>query len=182
MRKRGDWKRAIGIRAPMLIPLAPNDRCSLDFVSDQLPDGRRFRILTVVDDCTREFLALVADTSLSGQRVARELDRIIERRGKPKIIVSDIGSEFTSNAILQWTDRSKVEWHYIAPAKPIQNAFIGCFMYRRLRGRKRLSASSGHDSGAIMCSAFNCDRYNGRWALTEDADRGLINGSRLNGA
>ncbi|MBB4581497.1 transposase InsO family protein [Rhizobium aethiopicum] len=70
---------------------------------------------------------LVADTSLSGLRVARELDRIIEGRGKPKMIVSDNGSEFTSNAILQWTDRTKVEWHYIAPGKPIQNAFIESF-------------------------------------------------------
>ena len=111
----------------MLIPLAANDRWSLDFVSDQLTDGRRFRVLTVVDDCTRECLGLVADTSLSGLRVARELDRIIEGRGKPKMIVSDNGSEFTSNAILQWTDRTKVEWHYIAPGKPIQNAFIESF-------------------------------------------------------
>ena len=82
VRKRGGRKRAIGTRAPMLIPLAANDRWSLDFVSDQLTDGRRFRILTVVDDCTRECLALVADTSLSGLRVARELDRIIEGRGQ----------------------------------------------------------------------------------------------------
>ncbi|MGZ2441981.1 hypothetical protein ACVI55_004417 [Sinorhizobium medicae] len=111
----------------MLIPLAANDRWSLDFVSDQLTDGRRFRVLTVVDDCTRECLALVADTSISGLRVARELDRMIEKRGKPKMIVSDNGSEFTSNAILQWTDRTKVEWHYIAPGKPIQNAFIESF-------------------------------------------------------
>ncbi|KPH04244.1 integrase, partial [Rhizobium acidisoli] len=90
-------------------------------------DGRRLRILTVVDDCTRECLALVADTSLSGLRVARELDRIIEERGKPRMIVSDNGSEFTSNAILQWADRTKVDWHYIAPGKPIQNAFIESF-------------------------------------------------------
>ncbi|WP_259185837.1 IS3 family transposase [Rhizobium sp. BK176] len=127
VRKRGGRKRAIGTRAPMLIPMAANDRWSLDFVSDQLTDGRRFRILTVVDDCTRECLALVADTSLSGLRVARELDRIIEERGKPRMIVSDNGSEFTSNAILQWTDRTKVDWHYIAPGKPIQNAFIESF-------------------------------------------------------
>ncbi|RZI65471.1 MAG: IS3 family transposase [Pseudomonas sp.] len=127
VRKRGGRKRAIGTRAPMLIPLAANDRWSLDFVSDQLTDGRRFRVLTVVDDCTRECLALVADTSLSGLRVARELAQIIEGRGKPKMIVSDNGSEFTSNAILQWTDQTKVEWHYIAPGKPIQNAFIESF-------------------------------------------------------
>ncbi|TAZ43468.1 IS3-like element ISRle4 family transposase, partial [Rhizobium ruizarguesonis] len=127
VRKRGGRKRAIGTRAPMLVPMVANDRWSLDFVSDQFTDGRRLRILTVVDDCTRECLALVADTSLSGLRVARELDRIIEERGKPRMIVSDNGSEFTSNAILQWADRTKVDWHYIAPGKPIQNAFIESF-------------------------------------------------------
>ncbi|EJC64618.1 LOW QUALITY PROTEIN: transposase [Rhizobium leguminosarum bv. viciae WSM1455] len=127
VRKRGGRKRAIGTRAPMLVPMVANDRWSLDFVSDQFTDGRRLRILTVVDDCTRECLALASDTSLSGLRVARELDRIIEERGKPRMIVSDNGSEFTSNAILQWADRTKVDWHYIAPGKPIQNAFIESF-------------------------------------------------------
>lgn len=73
-RRRGGRKRAIGTRAPMLVPLRPDERWSLDFVSDQLTDGRRFRILAVVDDCTRECLALIVDTSLSGMRVARELD------------------------------------------------------------------------------------------------------------
>lgn len=84
-------------------------------------------MLTVVDDCTRQCLALVADTSISGLWVARELDQMIDRRGKPKMIVSDNGIEFTSNAILQWADRTKVEWHYIAPGKPLQNAFIESF-------------------------------------------------------
>ena len=89
VRKRGGRKRAIGTRAPMMTPIKSNDRWSLDFVSDQFTDGRRFRVLTVVDDCTRECLGLIADTSLSGLRVARELDRIIEERGKPSMIVSD---------------------------------------------------------------------------------------------
>jgi putative transposase len=127
VRRRGGRKRAIGTRAPMMIPLAPNERWSLDFVSDQLTDGRRFRILAIVDDCTRECLALVADTSLSGFRVARELDRLIIERGRPKMIVSDNGSELTSNAILAWADQSRVAWHYIAPGKPMQNAFIESF-------------------------------------------------------
>jgi putative transposase len=127
VRRRGGRKRAIGTRAPMMIPLAPNERWSLDFVSDQLTDGRRFRILAIVDDCTRECLALVADTSLSGFRVARELDRLIIEGGRPKMIVSDNGSELTSNAILAWADQSRVAWHYIAPGKPMQNAFIESF-------------------------------------------------------
>ena len=111
----------------MLVPMAPNQQWSLDFVSDQLTDGRRFRTLTVVDNCTRECLALVADTSLSGVRVARELATIIERRGKPMMIISDNGTEFTSNAILAFAEKRKLDWHYIAPGKPTQNAFIESF-------------------------------------------------------
>ena len=127
VRRRGGRKRAIGTRAPMLVPMRPDERWSLDFVSDQLTDGRRFRVFAVVDDCTRECLALVADTSLSGIRVARELDQLIAARGRPKMIVSDNGSEFTSNAILAWADQARVEWHYIAPGKPMQNAFVESF-------------------------------------------------------
>jgi putative transposase len=127
VRRRGGRKRAIGTRAPMMVPMVPNDRWSLDFVSDQLTDGRRFRILTVVDDCTRECLTLVADTSLSGTRVARELDRLMTERCKPRMVVSDNGTELTSNAILTWADQSHVAWHYIAPGKPTQNAFIESF-------------------------------------------------------
>lgn len=127
VRRRGGRKRAIGTRAPILLPSAPNERWSLDFVSDQLNDGRRFRVLAVVDDCTRENLALIADTSLSGARVARELTALIAEHSRPKMIVSDNGSEFTSNAILAWADKTRVEWHYIAPGKPMQNAFIESF-------------------------------------------------------
>ena len=127
VRRRGGRKRAMGTRAPMIAPMAPNDRWSLDFASDQLTDGRRFRILAIVDDCTRECLALAADTSLSGIRAARELDRLMARRGKPKMIVSDNGSELTSNAILAWAGKTTVEWHYIAPGKPMQNAFVESF-------------------------------------------------------
>ena len=104
VRRRGGRKRAIGTRRPIETPLAANQRWSLDFVSDQMTDGRRFRILTVIDNCTRECLALVADTSLSGRRVARELDAIIAQRGRPDMIVSDNGTELTSNAVLGWAD------------------------------------------------------------------------------
>ena len=127
VRRRGGRKRAIGTRRPLEIPLVANQRWSLDFVSDQMPDGRRFRILTVIDNCTRECLGLVADTSLSGRRVARELDAIILRRGRPETIISDNGTEYTSNAILAWADDAGVGWHYIAPGKPQQNGFNESF-------------------------------------------------------
>jgi putative transposase len=91
-----------------------NARWSRDFVHDQLACGRRFRILNIVDDVTRECLAAIPDTSISGRRVARELTALIERRGKPGMIVSDIGTEFTSNAMLAWTHNNTIVWHFIA--------------------------------------------------------------------
>lgn len=127
VRRRGGRKRALGTRRPMEAPLFANQRWSLDFVSDQMTDGRRFRILEVFDDCTRECLALVANTSIGGRRVARELDAIVAWRGKPARIVSDNGTELTSNAILEWADSRGVEWHYIAPGKPQQNGFSESF-------------------------------------------------------
>jgi putative transposase len=127
VRRRGGRKRALGTRAPMTMPQGPNQRWSLDFLSDAFADGRRFRILGVVDDFTRECLALVADTSLPGLRVVRELDAIITLRGRPTMCVSDNGTELTSMAILQWSQERQIEWHYIAPGKPTQNAFIESF-------------------------------------------------------
>jgi putative transposase len=127
VRRRGGRNRAMGARAPMALPQGVNQRWSLDFVSDALACGRRFRILAVVDDFTRECLALVVDTSLSGARVTRELDAIIAVRGKPLMIVSDNGTELTSMAILKWTQDSGIEWHYIAPGKPQQNGFVESF-------------------------------------------------------
>ena len=127
VRRRGGRKRALGTRAPLTIPQGPNQRWSMDFVSDALADGRRFRILVVVDDFTRECLCLVADTSLSGRRVVRELDAVILSRGRPGVCVSDNGTELTSMAILRWSQETNVDWHYIAPGKPTQNAFAESF-------------------------------------------------------
>ena len=127
MRKRRARRRAVGTRAPIVVEAKPNARWSLDFVHDQLASGRRFRILNIVDDVTRECLAAIPDTSISGKRVARELSALIERRGKPGIIVSDNGTEFTSNAVLSWSEANKVEWHFIMPGKPMQNGFCESF-------------------------------------------------------
>lgn len=127
VRKRGGRKRALGTRRPIGVPNGANERWSLDLVSDAFTDGRRFRVLAVVDDYTRECLALVADTSLSGLRVARELDALIVRRGRPMTIVSDNGTELTSMAILKWCQDTRVNWRYIAPGKPMQNGFVESF-------------------------------------------------------
>ncbi len=127
VRKRRARRRAVGTRAPILVEARPNARWSLDFVHDQFACGRRFRVLNIVDDVTRECLAAIPDTSISGRRVARELTDLIGRRGKPGMIVSDHGTEFTSNAILAWSKDHRVEWHYIAPGKPMQNGFCESF-------------------------------------------------------
>ncbi|WP_132081885.1 IS3 family transposase [Sinorhizobium americanum] len=127
VRKRKARRRAVGTRAPILVEAKANARWSLDFVHDQFACGRRFRVLNVVDDVTRECLAAIPDTSISGRRVARELTTLLERRGKPGMIVSDHGTEFTSNAILAWSKEHKVEWHYIAPGKPMQNGYVESF-------------------------------------------------------
>ena len=127
VRRRKGRKRAVGARAPAPIPALPNQRWSLDFVHDQMATGRRFRVLNVVDDVTRECLAAVPDTSISGRRVVRELTDLIAMRGKPGMIVSDNGTELTSNAVLEWCGEAKVEWHYTAPGKPTQNAFVESF-------------------------------------------------------
>jgi putative transposase len=111
VRRRGGRKRAMGTRAPLVLPNGPNQRWSLDFLSDALGDGRRFRILAVVDDFTRECLALVADTSLPGLRVVRELEALVSRRGRPLGLVSDNGTELTSLAMLKWAQDARVEWH-----------------------------------------------------------------------
>lgn len=130
VRRRGGRKRALGTRAPISVPQGPNQRWSVDFASDTLTDGRRFRILVIVDDFTRESLCLAADTSFSGARVTRELDAIIIRRGRPLVCVSDNGTELTSSAVLKWCQDRQIGWHYIAPGKPQQNAFAESFIGR----------------------------------------------------
>lgn len=127
VRRRRGRKRARGSRTPMPEALKPGERWSRDFLSDTFGASRRFRILAVNDDCCRENLCLVADTSISGARVARELDALVRVYGKPKSIVSDNGTEFTSRAILKWANDNDVDWHYIDPGKPQQNAFIESF-------------------------------------------------------
>jgi putative transposase len=129
VRRRGRRKRALGTRAPMRLPEAVNQRWSLDFVSDALSDGRRFRILCIVDDFSRECLAAVVDTSLGGVRVVRELERLALERAVPQVVVSDNGTELTSGAVLRWAT-GKLAWHYIEPGKPVQNAFIESFNSR----------------------------------------------------
>ena len=123
-------KRRVALgRGEAITPaLKPNARWSLDFVHDTLDNGRRLRTLNIVDDFTRESLAIEVDTSISGSRVARVLDRIaVERGAYPQTLVMDNGTELTSLAMLAWASQTRVQLHYIAPGKPTQNAFIESF-------------------------------------------------------
>ncbi len=95
--------------------------------SDGFTDGRRFRVLAVVDDYSRECVSLVPDTSIFGARLVREVEAIIAKRGMPTIIVSDNGTEMTSSAVLKFCQDTNINWHYIAPGKPMQNALVESF-------------------------------------------------------
>lgn len=123
VKRRKGRKKAVGSRGSLEQASQVNQVWSLDFVSDALADGRRIRVLNIMDQCTRECLLLLTETSISGERVARELSKLIDYRGKPKTIVSDNGSEFVSKAILSFALHNHINWHYIKPGKPQQNGF-----------------------------------------------------------
>ena len=125
MRKRWAEQRAVGTRA--LVEARPIALWSLDFVHDQFACGWRLPVLDIVDDVTRECLAAIPDTSISGRGVARELTDLIVQRGRPDIIASRRGTEFTSNVTPAWSRDQRVEWHSIAPGKPMQNGYAKSF-------------------------------------------------------
>lgn len=127
IRTRKRKKRACHLRVEMPVPTAVNQRWSMDFVSDRIWMGRRFRIFGVVDDFSRESLTLEVDTSIGGARVARVLDRIVAERGRPDSIRCDNGPEFTGQALDEWAYRNSVKLDFIEPGKPTQNAFIESF-------------------------------------------------------
>lgn len=127
VRKRSRKQIGLTERVPLLLPETPNHAWSMDFVHDGLADGRCLRCLNVVDDCTRESLAIEVDTSISGERVARVLDRIAEHRPLPQMIRVDHGPEFTSLALDAWAHGRGVKLAFIQPGKPTQNAYIESF-------------------------------------------------------
>ena len=127
VRRRRGRKRALGTRAPLKTALRPNDIWVLDFMSDVLETGRRFRVFAVEDQMTRKGLVAEVDTSLPGRRIVRVLDGLVAEHGRPGMIVSDNGTELTCNAVLKWAEDNGVEWHYIAPGKPQQNGFMESF-------------------------------------------------------
>jgi putative transposase len=127
VRKRLKRRVALGRGEPAPTASRANEKWSLDFVHDTLYSGRRIRALTMVDDFTRESLAIEVDTSLCGSRVVRVLHRIAAERGYPKVLVMDNGPELTSHAMLDFAQATGVQLHYIEAGKPTQNAFIESF-------------------------------------------------------
>lgn len=119
--KRGGRKRAIGIRKVENISTKPNQVWAMDFVHDALSCGRRIRLFAVIDTYTRECLRLVVDTSINGKKVIETLASLIGERGLPESIISDNGTEFTSNKVLAWAAEMNISWNYIQPGKPYQN-------------------------------------------------------------
>lgn len=125
--KRGGRKRAIGIRRPESEVTRPHQRWALDFVQDAIWNGRRIRLLPVIDIYTRKCLGIVVDTTLNGRRVIQALEMLIEEHGNPEEIISDNGTEFTSNTVLKWCQEQGQKWHYIQPGKPYQNGNMESF-------------------------------------------------------
>ena len=127
VRRRGGRKRAIGLRGATVHPSRPNQKWVLDFVHDALANGRKLRLLTVMDVFTRECLKIEVDMSFGGKKVVDVLDGLMKERGKPEMILSDNGTEFTSNGVWQWSNERKITWNYIEPGKPYQNGNIESF-------------------------------------------------------
>lgn len=127
MRTRRRKKRVSHLRVIAPVPTVADERWSMDFVTDSLMDGRRFRALTVVDNYTRECPLIEVDFSLTGQRVADALQRLAVQRGLPRTITVDNGAEFISKTLDAWAHQHHVQLDFIRPGKPVENAFIESF-------------------------------------------------------
>ncbi len=127
VRRKRRKRVAAAPREALPIPSQANVRWSMDFMADTLSDGRTFRTLNIVDDFSREVVAIEVGKSIPGSRVVRVLDRLARSRGLPRTIVTDNGPEFTSRVLDQWAYKAGVELHFIQPGKPVQNAFVESF-------------------------------------------------------
>jgi len=159
VRRKGRKKLAAGCRIVLPAPTRPNERWSMDFMGDTLATGRTFRVLNIVDDGSRECLAIEVDHGLSGERVCRVLDRVAESRPLPKVIVVDNGPEFTSRALDAWAHAHGVQLHFIRPGKPVDNAFVESF-----NGKFRDECLNEHwfqdlEDARTKIGAWRCD-YN----------------------
>ena len=127
-RKRG--RKRSTVRQPQPAAVAANQVWSVDFMSDALSSGRRFRTLNIVEDYTRECLEIEVDTSLAGVRMVRVLEELKRRRGLPRQIRSDNGPEFVSQAVDQWAHEQGLQWRTIQPGRPMENGYVESFNER----------------------------------------------------
>ena len=148
------------VKQPLTVPTAPNQMWSLDFMSDALVDGRKFRLLNVIDDFNRESLAIEADTSLPTLRVIRVLEHLVKQRGKPANLRTDNGPEFISHKLAEWCLKHEITLQFTQPGKPMQNAYI-----ERKNGSMRRELLDAYlfyslNEVRIMCEEWRAD-YNG---------------------
>ena len=127
LRRKRRRKGAAGIRVVIPAAVRPNEQWSMDFVSDSIVTGRRFRALTIVDNYTRECPAIEVDTSLGGARVVNVLERLSETRGVPEVITIDNGPEFAGKALDEWAYRKSIKLNFITRGKPVENAYAESF-------------------------------------------------------
>jgi len=139
LRRKRHRKRAAGVRVTLPVPTRPNERWAMDFLHDRLATKRSFRVLTMVDEYSRESPAIVADTSLPGARVVEVLERVAETHGLPQTITIDNGPEFAGSAVDAWAYRRGIRLHFIEPGKPVQNAYV-----ERFNGRFRDECLNEH--------------------------------------
>jgi putative transposase len=124
IRRRAKKRLPERVKNPLVIPTTPNHTLSLDFMSDSLTDGRKFRLLNIMDDFNRESLRIEVDTSLPGQRVVRALQQLVAERGKPMFLRTDNGPEFICQKLQEWCEKNGIIINYIQPGKPMQNGLI----------------------------------------------------------
>lgn len=169
LRLKRRQKRAAAVRVPLPAPDGPNQTLSMDFIFDRLNSGRKFKTLTIVDDFTRECVAIEVDFGMGGERVTRVLDRIVELRGKPRAIRCDNGPEYTSNALDGWAYRNGVMLDFIDPGKPNQNAYIESF-----NGRYREECLNDNQFVALVEAQTVIEAW--RKDYNEERPHGSLNG------
>ena len=163
-------KRASHTRVPLPQPIRANQRWSMDFVSDRFSDGRWFRILTVIDQYTRECLSVYADRSQTGEKVVEQIKRLVKLRGVPESITTDNGSEFAGQAMDGWAHQAGVKLDFIRPGRPVQNGYIESF-----NGRLRDECLNGEIFFSLTDAREKLERwrrdYNEKRPHTALADR-----------
>lgn len=159
LRRKRRRKSASHLRVVLPGPCRVNERWSMDFVTDSLTSGRRFRSLTIVDDHSRESVAIEADFSLTGERVVRVLTRLSLTRGLPAVITVDNGPEFAGKTLDAWAYQKGVKLHFIRPGKPVENAYIESFNGRYRDECLNENVFRTLDEARYIIETWRCD-YN----------------------